>query len=85
MCFIGYATIPNRLSMSLCNVSTGSWYLQELCKAFRENKHDLVTMVTLVHGAEATKPQYCHKSIQTTTTDDIWVTSVCEVSLLVLQ
>ena len=62
--FIGYATTPKRVSMR--NPSAGSWYIQELCDVLRENKHDLVTMVTLVHDAVATKPQYCYKGTDKT-------------------
>ena len=57
--FIGYATTPERIAMR--NKYAGSWYIQELCDVLRENKHDLVTMVTLVHDAVATKLQYCYE------------------------
>lgn len=57
--FIGYATTPERVAMR--NSSAGSWYIQELCEKLHENEHDLVTMVTLVHDAVATKPQYCYE------------------------
>ena len=55
----GYATTPKTVSMR--NKYAGSWYIQELREVLHENKHDLVTMVTLVHDAVATKPQYCYE------------------------
>ena len=54
--FFGYATSPE--TISLRSVLTGTWYIHELCQVLRENKHDLVTMVTLVHHVVATKEGY---------------------------
>ena len=57
--FIGYATTPE--TISLRHPDNGTWYIQELCKVLRKNEHDLVTMVTQVHHAVATKPEYCYQ------------------------
>ena len=54
--FFGYATTPE--TISLRHESTGTWYIQELCKVLKQNKHDLVTMVTIVHNAVATDKEY---------------------------
>ena len=53
--FFGYATTPETVSL---RTMTGTWYIGELCQALGKNKHDLVTMVTLVHHAVATKDEY---------------------------
>jgi len=56
--FIGYTTTPETVSL---RCTTGTWYIQELCNVLGENKHDLVTMITQVHHAVATKPEYCYE------------------------
>ena len=54
--FFGYATSPE--TVALRNEVTGTWYIHELCQVLEENKHDLVTMVTLVHNTVATEDKY---------------------------
>ena len=58
--FFGYATSPNTKACRFTD--TGSWYITELCKAFRDFPlQDLLTIVQIAQHEVCTKDEYVYE------------------------